>query len=195
MQFFTDTIERWRAFDFSFVDIIIFIVLGLAVWWFIYLNHSVNNSIAEEKMDEKNFVMRKHKAATYLWLIFLLIIGVAFFFWTDNYLFPSIFIPFGILMFLFRISWKVHIDGSEIHYKSMQTLFRRQTISFHGIQRAEAWYQRNARGDAPNIRVYSNNKKLFSVEENTRGYALFVNRLTEANVPGAEAIREELENS
>lgn len=198
MQFFTDTLERWQTANFSLGDIIVFIVLGLGAYC-IYIWHSEGNAEAEKEMDERNFVMRKHKIETWLSLILFPILGAILFYWGLAARI-GVAIPVSILMFLGgigngidRLSWEVRIDGNEIHYKS---LLWRKTILFHEIRSVKPryYFARLHRSEIKKIRLYSDTKKLFSIERQARGYIVFVNRLKEYNVAGAEAIYAQRKN-
>jgi len=81
----------------------------------------------------------------------------------------TVFIPIHIIS---MTMWEIHIEGEEIHYKSLS---KKRTFTFHEIKRASS--RKNE------TRVYSaENKKLFSIMLSDVGYDLFIECLTARNI-------------
>jgi len=189
MQFFTDTMERWRTFDLSIADIVIFAIPFLVI----YVWLSIVGAAEELDMNEKRFRMRKHKGHIFACLIVLPVVSAIVFLRVlivGGTPFPDIlFVPLGIIgigVGIPRLFWEVRVDGNEFQYKC---LWRQKSFSLNEIQRVEIRGANRAR--MVGVNLYLADKKLFFVHKNDIGFSLFEKRLKKANVPGAEMIYHE----
>ena len=88
----------------------------------------------------------------------------------------------GILLFC----WKCTVQDNMINFRS---LFRSKTITFFDIKRVAPMGQGNTRSryhSFVGINLYAESGKLFHIHGSKEGFATFVIRLKERNVPGVE---------
>ena len=157
---------------------------------------------AEKNMGSNCFTVRPSKIFLWIGIICVLLFGgiIVFISIYPNdsvdvtaYLIFSFFLLLGMLLILYYLNWKVRVNGDEI---CCHSLFRRtKTFTFHEIkgyriqgenpQKIESFggegYRITTLQTSKCI-LYSETKKILTIESNCNGYNVFVARLKKAHI-------------
>lgn len=144
-------------------------------------------SKAEKGMDENNFVVRQSKIVMWIGIICALFFGVLIIlmsaFPNDTaqwwvYLIFFLFVILGTVLAVHCMIWALKISGDEIRHTAI--FKKEQSISFGDITKVKI--KRLQNNQMEEIKVYSHDKKVFSVESYCRGYHILIARLQKEGV-------------
>ena len=146
---------------------------------------------AEKNMDINCFVVRQPQFAFWIGIICAAVFGVLIilmFILTNNttewcvYFVFSFFFLFGLLLALYCSVWEIRVNDNEIYYTCL--LKNTKRFTFDDIIRVKIYtntqYQK--------IALYSEHKKLLSLESNCIGYNVLLARLMQANIKFWQAL-------
>lgn len=142
---------------------------------------------AEKHMDERCFIVRPPRTMIWLGLVCALFFGALIVLMTifpnDTtdwwvYLIFSLFTLGGSAIIIFCIFWKLEIVENEFHY--VPFLGQRKIFRFDEIKKCKVKHR-----GTPNesIRLYSETRKLMTIDMNYRGYNILIRRLQQAGIP------------
>jgi len=141
---------------------------------------------AEKHMDERHFTVRQPRTMIWLGLVCTLFFGALIVLMTvfpnDTvdawaYLIFSLFTLGGSVIIIFCTFWKLEIIENELRHVPL--FGRRKTFRFDEIEKIRMKHR-----NTPNegIRLYSETRKLATIEMNCRGYNVLIRRLQQAGI-------------
>ena len=160
---------------------ITYIIIAFVVFGLFYLVKYLNKK-AEKTMEESNFKVRQ----PIIFLIVGIICAVLFsaitiytaIFPDDTmewwiYFIFSLFAVLGIFITIFCLIWEIRIENENIIYTPFFGAKRNYCIK--NITKVKLFNNKK-------IKVYSGDKKLFSIEPTSKGYNVFISRIKKEQI-------------
>jgi len=160
----------------------IYIIIAAVILIF-YFFVKLEGKIAEKNMNENHFIVRQSilylLAGVICTLFFSAITVWAILFPNDTaewwvFLIFSLSIILGLYLLIYSIKWKIKIDDEHIVYTPF--FGKKIDLTFKEITKVKI--QRNNK-----MEVYTSEKKVFSIEYNTKGYNILLSRFKTEQIP------------
>jgi hypothetical protein len=151
------------------------VILSLVILVFVIVKNEVKKS--EKTMDKSNFAVRQSKIFLWIGIIctvfFFALLMLMTMFPNDTaewpvYLIFSLFAFLGLCLTFYCFKWKLEVEGNQIIFSPVTG--GKTSFGIDHITKVKF-------SNGQKITAYNENKKLFSVESNCRGFNVLVSRL------------------
>ena len=163
------------------MSFITYIIITFTVIGLFYLVKFLNKK-AEKNMDETKFKVHQPFAFLLMSIICTILFGALTIYtaiFPDDtmewwiYLIFSLFTVSGLFMTIYCLSWEINIENENIVFSPFLGFKRNYTIN--NITKVKLFNNKK-------IKVFSGEKKLFSVEPTSKGYNILISRLKKEQI-------------
>ncbi len=142
---------------------------------------------AEKPIDENNFVVRNAKANMWVGIIGAVICGALIIYPSDTsalwvYICFSAFFLLGLSLAIWCAVWKIEVTDNEVYLTT--PFVRRKAFTFDRITKIKF----KGNDQVNRITVYVDEKNLFTVQSDCRGYLAFIKKLESEHLIAVEYV-------